>query len=313
MKRLALFFCVFLMLLGSAGAAPLRVAVLDFEDLTGQSADALLGGTIATKALAAKGVNILMEKLAREQGFVLVDRRDLIQQIDRLRPTDSGKETPTRPTFVHAAQLLNVEAVLRGALESVSTGKQVVNQGGYRTEMATLSVRVNLQALDAVDGTVIAMGTGTARASFRQTESGYTEISEDDALQLLEKAIQSALPSLETALAERQEKWAARPKVKVNIKTSADPALVEIDGTLVGTTPIEGLQVYQGDHVLTIGKPGYRDVTKRIVLDKNLEIEVPLIRAELSAEEMKEILEKARVNVISVQGIEPALLIKELD
>lgn len=296
-----------------AVAAPVRVVVTDFENQTGQRADALLGGTVNPNALATKGVNILMEKLAKDQGFVLVDRRDYLRQIEKLQPTDSGQPTPTKPTFVHAAQTLNADAILRGTLESFSTGKQVINQGGYRTELATLSVRVNIEALDAVDGTVVAANSGTARASFRQTEAGYTEASEDDVLQLMEQAIQSALPGIRSALTERQEKMAARPKVKLNIKTSADPALIEIDGVLVGTTPIEGLQVYQGDHVLTIGKPGYRDITKRIVLEKNMEIEVPMIRAELSAEEMKEILEKARVNLISVQGIEPALLIKEIE
>lgn len=296
-----------------AMAAPVRVVVVDFENQTGQRADALLGGTINPNALASKGVNILMERLARDEGFVLVDRRDYLRQIEKLQPTDSGQPTPTRPTLVHAAQTLNADAILRGSLESFSTGKQVINQGGYRTELVTLSVRVNLEALDAVDGTVIAVNSGTARANFRQTEAGYTEASEDDVLQLMEQSIQSALPGIRTALTERQEKLAARPKVKLNIKTSADPALVEIDGVLVGTTPIEGLQVYQGDHVLTLGKPGYRDITKRIVLEKNMEIEVPMIRAELSAEEMKEILEKARVNLVSVQGIEPALLIKELE
>lgn len=310
------FYALFLAVAAAyavSAADPVRVIVVDFENQTGQRADTLLGGTIDPGALADKGVHILMEKLARDSAFVLVDRRDYIRQVEKLAPTDSGKPTPTKPTYVHAAQSLNADAILRGSLESFSTGKQVVNQGGYRTELATVSVRVNIEALDAVDGTVIAVNSGTARSGFRQTEAGYTEMSEDDALQLMEQAIQSALPGIRSALVERREKIAARPKVKLNIKTSADPALVEIDGVLVGTTPVEGLMVYQGDHVLTIGKPGYRDITKRILLEKNLEIEVPMIRSELSADEMKEILEKARLNVISVEGIEPALLIRELD
>ncbi len=313
MKKCFAMLGVILTAAYAMAAEPARVIVLDFENQTGQRADAQLGGTIDPNAFAAKGVNILMERLSRDPGFVLVDRRDYVRQVEKLQPTDSGKPTPTKPTFIHAAQALNADAILRGSLESLSTGKQVINQGGYRTELATLNVRVNIQALDAVDGTVIAANSGIARASFRQTDAGYTEASEDDVLQLMEQAIQSALPAIRTALAERQEKMAARPKVRLNIKTSADPALVEIDGVLVGATPIEGLLVYQGDHVLTIGKPGYRDVTKRLVLERNMEIEVPMIRSELSAEEMKEVLEKARLNIISVDGIEPALLIKDLD
>ena len=292
---------------------PIRVAVMDFEDQTGQQSDAKLGGTINPAALAAKGVTALTRDLVGAEGFVLIDRRDFINQIEKAQPMDSGKPAAAKPTFVQAAQALNADAVLRGYLESFSSGKQVINQGGYKTEFATLSLRLSVQALDPVDGTVIAVADGVARNNIRQTDSTYTEISEDDALDLMDQALAKAVPQLRKALEQRQAREAARPRVKLNIKTSADPAMIEVDGLLVGTTPLEGLQVYQGDHVLTIGKPGYRDITKRIMLEKDTAIEVPMIRTELSADEMKEILEKARLNIISTDGIEPALIIKDLE
>lgn len=313
MKTTILAAVSLLLAISAATAAePIRVAVMDFENQTGQQSDAKLGGTINPAALAAKGVNALTRDLVGAEGFVLIDRRDFINQVEKLQPTDSGKATPTKPTFIQAAQTLNADAVLRGYLESFSTGKQVVNQGGYKTEFATLSLRLTVQALDPVDGTVIAVAEGVARNNVRQTDASYTEVSEDDALELMDQAIAKAVPQLQKALEARKAREAARPRVKLNVKTSADPAMVEIDGILVGTTPVEGLAVYQGDHVITIGKPGYRDITKRIMLEKDTAIEVPMIRTELSAEEMKEILEKARLNIISTDGIEPALIIKEI-
>ena len=313
--RITIWTAVLLVLaiVSAPAAEPIRVAIMDFEDQTGQQSDAKLGGTINPAALAAKGVTALTRDLVGAEGFVLIDRRDFINQIEKAQPMDSGKPAAAKPTFVQAAQALNADAVLRGYLESFSTGKQVINQGGYKTEFATLSLRLSVQALDPVDGTVIAVADGVARNNIRQTDSTYTEISEDDALDLMDQALAKAVPQLRKALEQRQAREAARPRVKLNIKTSADPAMIEVDGLLVGTTPLEGLQVYQGDHVLTIGKPGYRDITKRIMLEKDTAIEVPMIRTELSADEMKEILEKARLNIISTDGIEPALIIKDLE
>ena len=284
----------------SLWAAPMRVALMDFEDQTGQAADQSLGGAIKPGALAAKGVMLMSQQLLTQTNFTLIDRRDFIAQIEKLAPRDMGRSTPTKPSFIHAAQALRADAVLRGSLLSFSSGKQVVNQGGYKTDFSTLSCRVSLEALDPVDGSVIVVANGTARGQFRQTDQSYTVLSEDDAVGLLEKALNEALPRLQTAISERQARAEARPKLRLSVKTSADPAMVEIDGILVGTTPLERVEVYQGDHVLTIGKPGYRDITKRILFERDAQIEVPMMRTELTAEEQKDILEKIRLNVISV-------------
>lgn len=297
-----------------ASAEPIRVALMDFQDQTGMKSDADLGGGIVSSALAGKGVFLLAEQLVGKEGFTLVDRRDFMDQMEKLQPKDMGEKTPTKPSFIQAAQALNTDVVLRGSLLGFSTGKKVVDQGGYKTEFSTASLRVGIEALDSVDGTVVAMANGVADGNFRQTAASYTVMSEEDAIGLMQKAIAQALPNIENALQTRLSKLASRPKIKLSVSTSADPALIEIDGILVGTSPVKGLDIYQGDHVLTIGKPGYRDITKRILFEKNTEIEVPMMRTELSAEEMKEVLEKARLDIISTDGvIKPGLIIKTVD
>ncbi len=311
MKSMASLLVVAFIGMATAFAEPpIRAVVLDFQDQTGQRSDALLGGAIAPGAMAEKGVFLLGKTLANRPGFTLVDRRDLLSQMERLRPMDDGRATPTKPSFLQAAQALRADVVLRGSLLSLSPGKQLINQGGQQVEFSTLSVRIGLEALDANDGSVIAAQDGVARQQFRQTQQVQTSLGEDDILQLMEKALSDAAPALEKALVARAEQVRARPTVKLSIKTGADPALVELDGILIGTTPIDGFQVYKGDHVLTVGKPGYQQVTKRILLEKDTAIEVPMIREQLTAEELKEIYEKIQLKVIST---EPGLIIHTID
>jgi hypothetical protein len=260
--------------------------------------DAALGGQINTRALADKGIFVMGQQLLDKEGFTLIDRRDMIAQMEKLNLTDDGKPTATKPSFLHAAQVLRADVVLKGAVQAFSVGKQAVNQGGYKADFSTLSLRIGIEALDAVDGAVIAMADGVAQEKMRQTDSLQTVLGEDEAIGLMQKAVASAIPKLQAALAKRSEQQKGRTIVKLNIKTSADPAMVEIDGILVGTSPLAGFEVYKGDHVLTVGKPGYRDITKRILFERDSAIEIPMLRTQLSAEELKEIIEKARVNMI---------------
>jgi hypothetical protein len=290
-------------------AEPMRVAVMDFDDQTGQRADARLGGSVAPAALTAKGAFLVGQKLLGNKEFTLIDRRDFIAQMEKERPTNQGKPTAARPTFIHAAQALRADAVLRGSLMSLSTGKETINLGGNRTEFTALNVRIGLEALNPVDGAVIAMTSGAAQTRVRQTAAQSTELSEDDVIGLVEKAIDDALPKLKTALTQAQLAQQERPRIKISVKTTADPALVEVDGILIGTTPLVNAEIFKGDHVLTIGKAGYRDMSKRILFEKDTSIEVPMIRTELSAEEIKQIYEKARLNIF--QG-EPGLIINTI-
>ena len=299
---------LFLLAAVTASAAPLRVAVLDFEDQTGMKAEELLGGAIAPSALAAKGVSLLSSELLGTGDFVLIDRRDFIAQQERTRI--QGGEAEPRPSFLRTAQALNADIILRGSLQSFSTGKQVVDQGGYRTEFAEASLRVAVEALDTTDGTVVALVDGVANESFRQTSSTFTVLNEEAALTMMEAAIGAAVPELTEDLQAYATRQQQRPKVMITITTSDDPALVEIDGLLVGSTPLENYPVYQGDHVLTLGKAGYFDVSKRVLFEKDVAIEVPMIRVQLSADEVKEVLEKARLHIF--QG-EPGMIIHEID
>jgi hypothetical protein len=296
----------------AAVAAPLRVAVLDFADRTGQKSDEKLGGAIAPGAMADKGVFLLGKQLAGNPGFVLIDRRDLIAQMEKLRPQDMGRLTPTQPSFLHAAQLLRADAVLRGSLLSLSSSKQKINLGGNASEHNTLTVRAGIEALDAKDGSIIAVADGKGERVIRQTDAVQTEMSEDDVIGLVEEALQSALPAVAQALGARTQEQLARPTVKVAVATDADPALVEVDGVLVGTTPLENFEVYKGDHVMTVGRPGYQDITKRILFEKDTRITVPMFKTELSADQLKEVLEKARLNGF-FGNVEPGLIIQTID
>ncbi len=293
----------------SAGA-PVSVALLDFTNDTGQRPDALLGGAVNPDALTQKGAPILGRRLLDLPGFRLIDRREFLAQMDKARPTDNNQPTATRPSFLRAAQALNADVVVRGSLQSLSTRKESVNQGGHQAEFTRLALRLALEALDTHDGAVIAIAEGSATESIRQTEAVKTELGEEDLVALLDQAVGAALPRLKDALVQRQAADAGRAKVKLTISSSADPAIVEVDGIMVGTTPIEGLEVYKGDHVLTVGKPGYRDVTKRILFERDSKIEVPLFRAELNAEELKAVMEKMRLSV--VVG-EPGIVITPLE
>jgi hypothetical protein len=294
-----------------ADAAPLRVAVLDFEDATGMRSDERMGGAIAPGAMAEKGIFILGRQLAKNENFVLIDRRDLIAQMEQLQYQDLGTNTPARPSFIHAAQVLRADVVLRGSILSLSTSKQLVNQGGYKTDNSILTLRVALEALDATDGTILATTDGVAKETARQTDALQTVLGEDEVLQMMDRAVGQAIPEMEKALAARSEKLASRPTVKVSFKTDADPATVEIDGILVGTTPLAEHELYAGDHVIRIGKPGYQQVTKRVLFEKDASVEIPMMRVDLTADEVKAILEKASLDVIT--GIEPNWIIKSID
>jgi hypothetical protein len=298
MKQIATMLIVLASAMAVQAQNPSRVAVLEFQDQTGMKADALQGGAIAPGAMAEKGVFVLGKTLANRPGFTLIDRRDLIEQMDKLRPKDQGELTPTKPSFLQAAQALRADVVLRGSILSLSSGKQLVKQGGYEADLSTLSVRVGLEALDATDGSVIAASDGVARHSVRQTANVQTLLGEDDVLMLMEKAVNEAVPALEKALTARAEQQKQRPTIKLAIKTTEEPAMVEIDGILVGSTPIEAIEIYKGDHVITIGKPGYQQVTKRILFEQDSRIEVPMLREQLTAEELARIYEKIQLKVI---------------
>lgn len=297
---------IILLLASSVMAQPLRVALLDFENNATASLDKAVVGGINPQVLAEKGVYTLGKLLARQKGFVLIDRRNFIRQLQQ--SSSGAKKGTIKPSFLRAAQAVNADAVIRGVILSYAPGKKTINQGGYQTEFVTLSLRVALEALDTRDGTIIAVADGRGRKDLRQSSKVRTVVGEDELLDLLDDAIAEAVPELERSLQKKMAQERERPKIKLSVQTSADPAMVEIDGMLIGTTPLVDFRTYKGDHIITVGKAGYRDVNKRILLSKDTSIEIPLIRTELNADELKEILEKARLNIITGTA-EPALVI----
>lgn len=281
---------------------PFRVAVLDFENQAGALPSYVPAVALAPKALADKGAFLLNKKLSQAQGFKLIDRRDFFAQVEKI---NAGTEN--KPSFLRAAQQLNADVVLRGSLLTVSSSRSAVHQGGYTAYLDDFTVRVGLEALDTRDGSVLAAADGVASRRFRQTDNVSTTLGEDDVLVLMEGAMTEAIPSIRTALEAKRDEFANKPRVKISVTTSADPALVEVDGLLIGSSPLADFEIYAGDHVISVGKAGYRQITKRILLEKDARLEIPMLKTELDADQMKEVLEKASLNIYS--GVEPAIII----
>jgi hypothetical protein len=294
----------------SVHAKPVRVIMLDFADETGAGVDIDLTGGLNSKAFAEKGPYYLQKALISSPEFTLIDRRDFIQQIEQLQPRDGSdpipdtffatkeRRTPLSPTFFNAARSLNGDALIRGSLLALSTSKQKINQGGHKAHFTTLNLRVMLQALDTVNGDVIAIEEGKASRKFRQTLNVHTEIGEDDLLDLYQQAIAAAVPGIETQLKGRMDK---DTKVKLWIQTSADPALIELDGILLGSSPVENVEVLRGDHTLSVTRPGYESITKKIMLDSDMKITVPMISNQLNAQERKEALSNMNLRMLKIR------------
>ena len=155
-------------------------------------------GPIDTAALAAKGIDLTARQLMDQKGFVLIDRRDFIEKLQKSTPRELMEGQP-RPAYIQAAQLLGASAVLRGSLSSFSTHKETYTLEGSKPELTKLSLRITLRALDVVDGSVISIAEGIADQSFRQTATQQTQLGEEDLLKLMEVAITQAIPKLTTA------------------------------------------------------------------------------------------------------------------
>lgn len=300
------------MLAISTIATPIRVAILGFDDETGLASDKKLGGAIDTESLASKGTYLVTQKMMGQSNYVLVDQRDFMAQMKKLELEDEGKSTSLKPTYLDAARALNTDILLRGTLMTFSTGKQNIDQGGHKVTMANLSMTVAVQAQDVVDGSVIAMSTGNAKQSFRQTENVQTELSEDDVLALMSKALDQAIPQVTADVNKKVVELEKRGKVLLTVMSTADPAMVEIDGVLVGSTPIEKLTIYKGEHLFHVSRPGYESITKRVNLNNDATIQVPMLRTDLTADEKTEILKSADLRAYMMDG-KPDLLIQTID
>jgi hypothetical protein len=244
--------------------------------------------------------------------FVLVDRRDFMSQMSKRRLDDEGKPTPLKPSYLDAARALNADVLLKGSMMSFSTGKQKINQGGYKTTLAKVSMSVSIQAQNVVDGGVIAMGIGNSSKSFRQTDAMQTELSEDDILDMMGDALSKAIPKVTDGVNKKMTELAARPRINLNLTTTEDPAMLEIDGVLVGSTPLEALPIYKGEHLLHVSRPGYESITKRVNFLKDTTVQVPMLRTDLTADEKTEILKSADLRAYMMDG-EPDMIIQSIE
>jgi len=310
MKRVFPILLAVLALSNLAQGAPPRVALLDFQDETGAGPrGALVGGTTA-EGLAAKAAHFLAMQLVDKDDFTVIDRRDLTSQLDQ---EFLGLDQILRPraSFIHAAQILRADAVLAGSILSFSSGTEHVNRDSNEVEFTDLSLRVSVRALDAVDGSILAMGQGVGRKRVRQSATSATTWGEDEMLTLLDDAIGEALGKMEDRLLERLADRSERPRATLTILATEDPALVELDGMLVGTTPMDGFQVYTGDHILRVSRPGYETITKRFLMENDLKITAPMFRTDLTALEKKEMMEKMDMEIFLTNG-EPDFWIQDL-
>ena len=186
--------------------------------------------------------------------------------------------------------MLGVDAILAGSVLSFSTSTENVNRGPNAVDFTNLSLRVSVRALDAVDGTILAMGEGVGQKKVRQSGSSTLTWGEEEMLEIMGDAIEAATKELTPQLLERIESRQARPRVRLTILATDDPALVELDGMLVGSTPMESLQVYAGDHTPRVSRPGYQTISKHLLITGDLSITAPMFRKDLTALEKKEML-----------------------
>ena len=307
--RTLLTLCLTLAWSATTLAAPMRIALVDFEDETGLTSDPQLGGAIEPGALARKGALLLAKRIVTSPDVSLIDRRDFTRQLTTPLPPLADGEERAMPSVLHAAQALRADMIIRGSILSFSTGKQIIRQGGHVADISRVTLRVSLEALSAVDGEVIAIADAAAQIPIRQTPEVENIMSEDEVLGLMEQAIGDSYAQIGRDLSAWRATQEARPRVRLTVTTDADPALVEIDGILVGTSPLTEHEIYKGDHVLRIGKPGYRDLTKRILFAQDTAIEVPMLKTQLNADEAAEVLKTIRLHVF--QG-EPGLIIHNI-
>jgi len=310
MKKIIFMLFAVLLLASVTFAASPRIALLDFEDETAADSGGFLVGGTTAEGLAAKAAHMLARQVISTDAFTLVDRRDFTSHLDK-EFLGFDQEFRPRASFLHAAQMLRVDAVLAGSVLSFSTSREQVNRGSNEVHFTKLSLRVAIRALDAVDGSILAMGEGVANKKVRQSGSTTTSWGEEEMLELLGQAISMASRELAPQLEERISQRKERDRANVSVMSTDDPAMVELDGMLVGSTPLENLQVYVGDHILRVSRPGYQTITKRFNITGDVKITTPMFRTELTALEKKEMIEKLNMEIFLTNG-EPDFWIQEI-
>ena len=288
-------------------AAPLRVAVLDGIDETSGRPDGSKYIETPADSFAKKAYYLLASELTADPGMSVIDRRDLLGQVQKSEKAG----VVGAASVIRAAQMLNADMIVKPVLLVFAASKELIDIDKQATENVKLQMRISIQAISPVDGSVIAMAEGSAINSFRQTDSVKRTIGDAEAAQMMEESMKIAVPVLLHKIKANQAAIAQKPVKKLTITTDSEPALVEIDGLLVGSSPLKDYEIYEGDHAITVSKPGYRTLAKKINITKTVSIQVTMLRTVLSADEIKELASKAKINIYS--GIEPALIMKETE
>ncbi len=288
-------------------AAPLRVAVLDgIDETAGRSEESKYIQTPAD-SFSKKAYYLLASQMTTDVDMSVIDRRDLLGQIQKSEKDGSAGGA----SVLRAAQMLNADIMVKPVLLVFAVSKEIIDINNQTTENINMQMKISIQALSPVDGSVVAMAEGGAKTSLRQTASVKKTMGDAEATQMIEESMKEAVPALLQKIKANQVAVAQKPVKKMTITTESDPALVEIDGLLVGSTPLKDYEVYEGDHAITVSKPGHRGLSKKINITKNVSIHIPMLRTELTAEEIRDLMSKAKVNIYS--GIEPALIIRETE
>ena len=217
--KVMLTFLSCLVAASSMAALP-RVVVMDFEAETGVTEKNELLGGMTAEELVKKGAYLLNAELVSSEMFSVVDRRDFKAKM----ASDNEEVTPS---YIHAAQQLRADAVIRGVLMSFSVGSQVQSQAGKTAEWVTFGMTVMLQVQDPLDGSVINVAEGKSHFQLRQTKAQKTTMSEDDILQMFRDAIRQASQDTLNALETRLKKLAERERATLTVRATEDPALVK--------------------------------------------------------------------------------------
>ena len=192
----------------------MRVALTDFTVLAARGADAKTVGSLEPDHLAAQGAFALGQVLLEEGGFELVDRRELLDQLNA---------EPALSTLLRSAQQLNADILLEGSIQSFSTRTESINQGGHAVEFQELQMRVGLEARDTVNGAVIAMSSGSGVVKIRQTANQQLQYGEGDILDLQEKAVREAVPGLVKSIQQHRDRLARRQSAQASLNAIPAP------------------------------------------------------------------------------------------
>lgn len=245
-RRFVLVFCAILLigLSALAGAEPRRVAVVDFDDRTGQGL-AGIGDTAG---------EILGISLAKSGLFEVVERAKLDRIMEEHALSVSGL-VDSEKNMLALGKLLNANSIITGSVLEFSKRVQTITAYNVTTTKAVFHLEVSVKELeintakicfaDIFDADHEVLVTGN-------TSLTMTEITR----QLLKLALAKAAEAMVAAEKVRNQPVATEAEVMVAFGSDPDGCDVVIDGIYVGATPLD-VPVKEGVHLIKISRSGY--------------------------------------------------------